>query len=231
MENSNVLISALDNRAFLYNFAWRLLGAPMDEDGLAVVADEVVAGQTAILAGEEARLVDLSQRLAQVASEANLSQLATEYTRLFEGPGKLPAPPWESVYLADGDLLFQESTLHVREAYKEAGFKAAGYPHEADDHIATELSFMAALVQGAREAIEADDPQRARAYLIAQQKFLDKHLNQWLTPFAERLNEQAPPSTSPFYPLAAYFTAELCARDKAAVEDLLSSVCAGGALE
>lgn len=231
MENSDVLLSALDNRAFLYNFAWRLLGAPMDEDSLAVVADEVVVGQTAILAGEEAQLVDLSQRLAQVASEADPSQLASEYTRLFEGPGKLPAPPWESVYLADGDLLFQESTLQVREAYKEAGFKAAGYPHEADDQVATELSFVSALIQGTREAIEADNAERAQAYLIAQQKFLDRHLNQWLTPFAERLNTQAPSSTSPFYPLAAYFTAELCASDKAAVQDLLSVIRSGGALE
>ena len=231
MENSDVLLSALDNRAFLYNFAWRLLGAPMDEEALAAAVSEEPAEQAAILAGDDSRLVDLAQRLAGAADETNLSQLASEYTRLFEGPGKLPAPPWESVYVADGDLLFQESTLQVREAYKEAGFKAAGYPHEADDQVATELSFVSALIQGTREAIEADNAQRAQAYLIAQQKFLDRHLNQWLTPFAERLNTQAPSSTSPFYPLAAYFAAELCVSDKAAVQDLLSVIRSGGALE
>ena len=224
MENTDTLLVAMENRAFLYSFVWRLFAAPIDADALALAASEEPIEQAILLAGENTKLIDLAKRLAQAAAEADFDALSTEYTRLFEGPTKLPAPPWESVYKADGDLLFQESTLHVREAYKEAGFQAAGYPHEADDHLATELSFMSALIQGTKDAIEADDATRANAFLIAQHKFLDQHLNLWLTPFAERLNTQAPSTTSPFYPTSAYFAAELCACDTAAVADLLTLV-------
>lgn len=224
MENTDVLLAAMENRAFLYSFVWRLFAAHMDTDALHMAASEEPTAQAELLAGEESRLADLVKKLTQAATEADLDTLSSEYTRLFVGPNKLPAPPWESVYLADGDLLFQESTLRVREAYKEAGFQAAGYPHEADDHLATELSFMTALIQGAADAINADDVTRTQAFLIAQQKFLKRHLNQWLHPFAERLNEQAAPRTSPFYPLAAYTAAELCACDQVAVGDLLSAI-------
>lgn len=225
MENTDVLLGALENRAFLYSLAWRLLAESVDADVLTLAASEDVATQVQLLVGAQAgRLTDVQQKLAQAATDAHAHDLNTEYTRLFIGPGKLPAPPWESVYLADGDLLFQESTLKVREAYKEAGYQAAGYPHEADDHVATELNFMVMLIQGTIDALQAGNTQRARAFLLAQQKFLNGHLNKWLPSFADRLNEQAPSDTSPFYPLTAYFAAELCACDVEAVEDLLAAL-------
>ncbi|MEI3231097.1 MAG: molecular chaperone TorD family protein, partial [Gordonibacter pamelaeae] len=62
--------------------------------------------------GEGARLQDA---LAEVAAANGLGQLRSVYTKLFIGPAKLPAPPWESVYATGGrPLLFQESTLAVR---------------------------------------------------------------------------------------------------------------------
>lgn len=224
MDRADAMLVALENRAFLYDFAWRLLAAPMDAQALAWVGDTEVERQVALIDGETGRLKDIQRRLAEAAAEATVDALAADFTRLFEGPGKLPAPPWESVYRGDGDLLFQESTLAVREAYREAGFKAAAYPREADDHVATELSFMAALVRGAADAVRLDNAERSRAFLIAQGKFLGDHLNTWLRPFAERLNEWAPGGTAPFYPLAAYFVAELAALDAGVVEELLNEI-------
>lgn len=228
MEKREVLLDALSHREFLYRYAWRLLAAPLDEVALSAVAEGLADEPVAIIAGEGGRLVGLQRqlceeahRLLEVASEP-LVLLDAEYTRLFVGPGKLPAPPWESVYRADGDLLFQESTLHVREAYREAGFKAAGYPREADDHVATELSFMATLAKGAAAALEVADVDRASAFMTAQKKFLDAHLSFWLPRFAERLTVQVPASIGSFYPLAACFAAELCVCDMAAVEDVIA---------
>ncbi|MCB8816455.1 molecular chaperone TorD family protein [Desulfosporosinus shakirovi] len=70
--------------------------------------------------------------------------MLTEYTRLFIGPTKLPVPPWESVYVSKERLLFQESSLKVRQrqCYLNYNFLPAKYRSEADDHIALELDFM-----------------------------------------------------------------------------------------
>lgn len=61
---------------------------------------------------------------------------------MFIGPRELPAPPWESSYLNEDKLLFQEETLQVRMSYLKYNFIPKNYPHEADDHIALELDFM-----------------------------------------------------------------------------------------
>lgn len=229
MEKNGVVAAALANRALLYRYAWRLLSAPADGALLALAAEDQMTQAAALLAGEDSRLVDLQKRLAATASEAaaendGVERLCGEFTKLFEGPGKLPAPPWESVYRSEGELLFQESTLAVRQAYREAGFKAAAYPREADDQVATELSFMAALIDEATTTLDAGDPSRAHAFLTAQKKFLAQHLNEWLPAFAERLNTQAPGGTSPFYPLAALFAAELCRKDAPIVAELADAV-------
>lgn len=229
MEKNGVVAAALANRALLYRYAWRLLSAPADGALLTWAAEGEAPQAAALLAGEDSRLVGFQTRLAATAAEAaatsgGIERLHGEFTRLFEGPGKLPAPPWESVYRSEGELLFQESTLAVRQAYREAGFKAAAYPREADDQVATELSFMAALIDEAATALDAGDLSRAHAFLTAQKKFLAQHLNEWLPTFAERLNTQAPEGTGPFYPLAALFAAELCRQDAPIVAELADAV-------
>lgn len=230
MEKRELVLSALANRRFLYQYAWRLFSAPLDARALEVMADDFADEAVAVFAGEDGHLADVQRRLCEEAGdvlaggEDAVGKLDADYTRLFVGPGKLPAPPWESVYRADGDLLFQESTLEVRQAYREAGFKAAGYPHEADDHVATELSFMVSLVDEASAAVEAADDERAHAFMTAQVKFLQAHLTRWLPQFAERLNTQAPAGTNPFYPVAAYFVAELCELDVQPARDLADTL-------
>ena len=219
----NTMIRALENRINLYSYAWRLFSHLPDDDLLELVASNTLGEEAVLLSGEEGKLANIQVRLQTAAGSAkdSLEALKSDYTKLFIGPTKLPAPPWESVYLAEADLIFQESTLEVREAYKEAGYKAAGYPHEADDYLATELNFMVSLNKDALAAYEADDTARAKAFLMAQSKFLANHLNRWLLAFAERLNERAPAGTRDFYPLAAYFAAELCAVDAENLEELL----------
>ena len=52
---------------------------------------------------------------------ALLDAARDEYTRLFVGPGALPAPTWESPDLTKEPTLFQENTLAVRAAYRAHG--------------------------------------------------------------------------------------------------------------
>ncbi|AOQ24114.1 Tat proofreading chaperone DmsD [Moorella thermoacetica] len=64
------------------------------------------------------------ERYTSLAADARgeeLERLRWDYTRMFVGPYQLSAPPWESAYLNDERLLFQEETLAVRRIYLRYG--------------------------------------------------------------------------------------------------------------
>lgn len=132
--------------------------------------------------------------------KAVLEQLSDEYTSLFIGPKKLPAPPWESVYRSEERLLFQESTLEIRRCYLKYGFIPAEHPRVADDHLALELDFMANLSSIAEKAFEEEDLSWFRETLEAQKEFLTNHLLFWVPKFAEKIQESP---TSSLYPSMA----------------------------
>lgn len=115
--------------------------------------------------------------------------------------------------------MFTVSTLSVREAYRNAGFMAAGHPREADDHLATELNFMAALAKRTCDAYEEGDAEATRSQLGLQRSFLKQHLLVWVGKFAEAMSEQG--KTGPFYPICAELAALVCRRDFDMVEELL----------
>ena len=129
-----------------------------------------------------------------------------------------PAPPWESVYVCGEDLLFQPSTLEVREAYRRR-YQATGYPHEADDHLATELDFMGAL-SSTQAAYEEGDDDAARLLISKQVYFLGTHLNSWLPQYTERLLGAEKPKVSDFYRHFPVLAQELCVADSAALEEI-----------
>ena len=188
MKHDDAIAAALANRSFVYTYLWRAFAADPDEALLTAVASDQALEECAILAGEESRAAQEQRALASTASAPDaLEALKSDYTRLFIGPGKLPAPPWESVYVTGEDLLFQPSTLEVRDAYRKAGYQATGYPHEADDHLATELGFMEALAKDSQAAYEAGDSEKLQLLLSQQTMFLAQHLNAWLPKFVERL--------------------------------------------
>ena len=121
----------------------------------------------------------------------------------------------------------------MRAAYRAAGFKAAGYPHEADDHLATELSFMAALAEQTLAAAEGTDDsdgsgtdgtaasvERFAVLVDVQRRFLDEHLLVWIDEYAFRLTDAAGPRS--VYAAAASVAALVCRRDS----DLLAELAA-----
>lgn len=217
---SEALEVLLSNRSFLYSYLSRAFAAEPDEGFLEIVRSDHAQEACALLDGEGDEAGSLQRVLAStVGVHFDVRDMQTEYTKLFVGPATLPAPPWESVYATGEPLLFQESTLAVREAYRSAGFHAAGYPHEADDHIATELSFMAALAEKTSRAFTACDRVRMHELLSVQAEFLERHILMWFEPFAGRLEGQGS-----FYPLFAVLGVALCERDTEVVRELLSSV-------
>ena len=147
------------------------------------------AGMEPEACGSAARL--LAALRGALASPEGISSLHGEYTRLFVGPGKLPAPPWEGYWLSVERRLFTRATLEVRQCYRTCGFAASGYPRVADDHLAIELDFLSALALRAFDGFQAQDAEAMRAALRASREFLDAHLGRWLADFARALGPAA----------------------------------------
>lgn len=222
MENDDILAVALANRAFIYRYLWRAFADEPDGDYLDIVTSDQAQEEFALFAGENSELCRIQSSIASyAASELDaLTALRVEYTKLFVGPGALPAPPWESVYCCGEDLLFQESTLEVRNDYRASGYEAVGYPHEADDHLATEFGFMAALSSDAASAFDDGDVDRVEVILSRQLMFLSKHLNVWLPKMKERL-DGADTKIGPFYRAFISLACGVCAKDVGAIGELM----------
>jgi len=122
-----------------------------------------------------------------VMMEIEYDKLHWDYTRLFIGPGELPAPPWESAYLNKDKLLFQEETRRVRLAYLKYAFLPKLYQQEADDHVGLECDFMYQLSIVTCEKVENQDCSGMREVLRDQADFLEQHLLRWVPVFAEQV--------------------------------------------
>lgn len=153
--------------------------------------------------------------------ETALEHISNEYTHLLIGPHKLLAPPWESVYLTKERLLFQESTLKVRQAYVKHNFIPAEYPHVADDHLALELDFMANLSSLTENDYAEQNSDRSLELLEEQKSFLKEHLLVWVPEFAEKIQESP---TLYLYPNMAIMLKEFLEIQLEVIEEVKAAI-------
>jgi len=145
------------------------------------------------LAGNLADLLDQAcpaaaapcRRMHEALAATTREDLAVEHARLFLGPQHVPAPPYGSVYLDDGQRVMGDSTLAVLRAYRDAGLRLDPELKELPDHIAVELEFLYYLTSRGVEVRQAGgDPQEANRFFAARQAFLDTHLRRWVPAFS-----------------------------------------------
>lgn len=117
--------------------------------------------------------------------------LAGDYARLIGGPGRVIAPPYESVYRDSRGWVMGEWAVDVKRAYEDAGLALSDSFTELPDHIAAELSFMAYLCGQEKDAWEEGDVAAVQRSADRQAAFLKKHLSQWVSPFTERIVRNA----------------------------------------
>lgn len=212
MNQGEGLLAQLAARAYLYHLFQSLFGNEPGEGALAIANGEVTREALEIMGemAKEAAAADAQPAgagedgagtfveaaggfaAAVTAAARDLPAVRRAYASLFVGPASLPAPPWESVFRTGRALLFQESTLEVRQAYRAQGLEPACYPHVADDHIAIELDFMASLGDRALEACELEDRAGMQGFLDASAAFLDDHLLVWAPAYAEAVAQSDP---------------------------------------
>ena len=215
------LTEVLKAREVAYGLLARLFGEEPDPAFLLElhqrrVFDTFLFAEASDAIQKGAQRVAASLAELETLGEAGFEALRSEYTRLFIGPTRLPAPPWESAYLTEERLLFQESTLEVRRAYRKYGLLPRNFPHEADDHISFELEFMARLCRLAQSEDEA-----ARGQVLADQAaFMHEHLQRWVPAYARDLEASA--STS-FYQGAASLLRGFLEADGAFLDRLMDA--------
>lgn len=136
-------------------------------------------------------------------SGAALMDIKVDYLALFIGPGTMKAPLWESIYFTKDHLLFQNSTLKVRQWYRRFGLEPELLNQEPDDHLGLELLFMAHLSSLGLNALESGNTVLFNQYMTSQKKFYSKHLLKWGPVWAKLVIEN---SKTDFYRGIGYLT-------------------------
>lgn len=208
---------ALMGRTAIYGALYGAFANEPSTEMLKVLRSEELRLWVETLMGEEGAVL-LDDVLGCPASE---DALACAYTRLFVGPARPEAGPWESLYRGKEATLFCQTTLDVRRCYVEEGLIPQGYPHVADDHIALELDYMRRLGERAVNAWETGDEAVLRETLEASRRFVDEHLKQWVQPWTDAL-EAAPHGM--FYRELGALLAAYVSRDRQLVGELTEQV-------
>ncbi len=139
----------------------------------------------------------------EIKAAADLEPLKVDFAKLFVGPYELLAAPYGSVYLDGGRKIMGDSTLDVKDQYRQAGLDIAKDFKDAPDHIAAELEFMYYLIYKEIESFSNSDSEAAIGFVRKQKSFLENHLMAWVPQFANHIIENA---ENAFYPNLAKAT-------------------------
>lgn len=175
-------------RAALYQLFGGLLLECASEQALRDIHARGLLPALAASAGEAGLSQALLRMHAALGSEDSIQELRAEHARLFLGAATSKTPPWESVYLSEERMVWQEPAYAVLRHYAQAGLGYDDMTSVPPDHVGRELLFLATLAS--LEAEAADEAQRASLRESAR-SFLSEHVLRWVPRFAEDLRAHA----------------------------------------
>lgn len=120
-------------------------------------------------------------------AEYEPTEIALEYTRLFRGPVKAEAYPYESMHV-DGEPM-GASTLDVMRCYQNAGVAIAEDFKDLPDHISAELEFMHYLCMRELDILRSGTTEGASRFKRMRQAFLSDHIGKWVPLMCRRIRE------------------------------------------
>jgi len=129
-------------------------------------------------------------------SDDSIAMIQDNHMKLFIGPVSVIAPPWESVYLEHDGTIFGQSTLKVREIYRQHGLQIPNVNKEPDDHVRFEAAFVNYICMQAIEALEKENFPVYDHLIQALRDFMNAHMNVWVPEFAKTVSDK---SFSDFY--------------------------------
>lgn len=221
-QNKEAVEVLLANRYYIYTLLHKALSIEPTIELLEVLTSPETAEAFALLSESEDDIMARAGKFfAEVRKDMSdpgfVNQAKDEFTRLFVGPIKLIAPPWESVYRGKEGMLFQECTLEVREFYRSFGYLPQAYPRVADDSLALELAFMSKLAGKALEGFKSGDMAETKHCLGGAGLFLNAHLLVWIPRFMEKM--KLSPSDY-LYPQLCLIMEEFINIDKSTLREL-----------
>ena len=126
-----------------------------------------------------------AQELAREGGDP-VQRVSVEFTKLFVGPPKPAAAPWETFYRSGGDgaaVGFGQATFEMRELLRGAGLEVSNDNNQYADHMGIELLLLSVLLERAATGENA---------LEEAADFANSHPAAWIGPFSEKVNEAAP---------------------------------------
>lgn len=149
-------------------------------------------------------------------------ELKAEFARLFLGPKKLLAPPFESVYLSPRKRMMGEETMEVRQMYKEMGMEVSELGSIPDDHIGLELEFMYYLCFKTIDLINNNgDIEDIIKTVEMQRNFILEHLVKWIPQFCKDIRDN---SNLLFFIEIANFTEKFINEEKDTIKKILEII-------
>ena len=104
--------------------------------------------------GDAETLTAVAELMKQGASESE-DELTADYTRLFRGPNKLPAPSWGSVYQDRDQVMYGWTWVELRTWLRTHGIEGSYEENDPEDNFGRMLS-LAATVATQRPALLAE---------------------------------------------------------------------------
>ncbi len=186
-ENESKIALALAHRAYRYTLLHLVFGAEPNED---LMSKAFSAESREAFASTEPLVGYLSEHADELDDPAFLAAAQKNYRALFYAMGEANVVAWESPYLDDNGMLFQESTLDVREFYHQAGLKLQAEKQFPDDHIAAMMDLLAHLSVETYERFADGEDAKVSELIAAQRCFIEKHLLHWLGKFSKQVTEK-----------------------------------------
>ena len=139
-----------------------------------------------------------------------IEALATEFSRLFIGPGK-HIPPFSSVHMGSQPILWGEATKWVASFFTAVGFNPPATRSNPPDHIANELELLQTLAAAEADAALKNDREGVCSFRALQNKFYQSHFSKWAPRFFNTVSKKAEiPFYQAFAELAKRFVESEC---------------------
>lgn len=216
----------LANRLYIYSLLHKVFGREPNSEILELLTADITGESFGLLSEKDsdvmAKAADfLSMIRSEMAGPKFIDSLKSEYNNMFVGPLKIIAPPWESIYVGKEAMLFQESTLRVRQFYRSFGMIPEGYPRVADDSLALELAFMAELASRSVKALAEGNDEELKNNVVGSSKFLEAHLLVWVPKLVEKLVDA---TSDILYPQMCLILDSFLKQDHAALGEIMAAL-------
>ena len=181
----------------------RFLSACYYEPGVEFAEEKLFDSMRVAAARLSPDLAEHARKLGAAFASEDMQTLLVDYTRLFLGPIKALAQPYESAWLGVPEQTEDNPPPAVVDLYREGGFDIDDDFMELPDHVAVELEFLYLLTFNKNQATRNGEQDEAATTERLRQRLLSEHLGVWIAPFSAAVAANA---QTAFYRELAAFT-------------------------